>query len=189
MKYLIVGLGNPGPEYDGTRHNIGWRMVDAIAADRGATWQDKRYGFVCETSVKNAQLILLKPTTYMNLSGNAVRYWMQKENIAPERLLIIVDDLSLPVAPLRLKPQGGAGGHNGLKDIERVLGNANYARLRVGIGGDFPRGTQVDFVLGRFSADDEAAIKAAEATVVETAKTFCLSGIDFTMNHFNKRKG
>ena len=187
--FLIAGLGNIGAEYADTRHNIGFRVVDKLAADAGATWEDRRYGFVTTIRVKNQQLLLLKPSTYMNLSGNAVRYWMQKENIAPERLLIIVDDLSLPVATLRLKPQGGAGGHNGLKDIERVLGNANYARLRVGIGGDFPRGTQVDFVLGRFSADDEAAIKAAEATVVETAKTFCLSGIDFTMNHFNKRKG
>ena len=187
MKYLIVGLGNPGDEYDGTRHNIGWRMVDAIARERGAEWQDRRYGFVGETSVKNAQIVLLKPTTYMNLSGNAVRYWMQKENIPAERMLVIVDDLSLPVANLRLRPSGGAGGHNGLKDIERVVGSQAYARLRVGIGNDFPRGSQCQFVLSRFSPDDEKAVVEAEATVVETAKSFCLSGIDFTMNHFNKR--
>lgn len=186
MKYLIVGLGNPGYEYDGTRHNIGFRVVDALAKDAGATWEDKRYGFVANMRVKNAQIVLLKPTTYMNLSGNAVRYWVEKENIAPENMLVVVDDLSLPVGTLRLKGKGSDGGHNGLKHIAQLMGQ-NYARLKFGIGNDFPRGAQADFVLGKFSAEDESIIEKQLPTACEIVKSFCLAGITITMNQFNKK--
>ena len=186
MKYLIVGLGNPGYEYDGTRHNIGFRTVDTLAKAAGATWEDKRYGFVANVRVKNAQLVLLKPTTFMNLSGNAVRYWLEKENISTENLLIVVDDLSLPTGTLRLKGKGSDGGHNGLKHIAQLIGQ-NYARLKFGIGNDFPRGGQVDFVLGKFSSEDEALIEKQLPTACEIIKSFCLAGITITMNQFNKK--
>ena len=139
MKYLIVGLGNIGDEYVGTRHNIGFRVVDALAKAQGATWQDKRYGFVARMRVKNAELVLLKPSTYMNLSGNAVRYWMQQEKVELPNLLVIVDDLSLPVGAIRMKQSGSAGGHNGLKHIVQMLGTEAYNRLKSGIGNDYPR--------------------------------------------------
>ena len=154
MKYLIVGLGNIGSEYAGTRHNIGFRVLDALAKASNLVFEDKRYGAVASLSVKGQQLVLLKPSTYMNLSGNAVRYWMNKENIPLERLLVVVDDLSLPFGALRMKPSGSDGGHNGLKHIASVLGTQAYARLRFGIGNDFPRGGQIDYVLGHFSEED-----------------------------------
>ena len=187
MKYLIVGLGNPGYEYDGTRHNVGFRVVDALAGAVGAVWEDKRYGFVANMRVKNAQLVLLKPTTYMNLSGNAVRYWVEKENILPENILVVVDDLSLPVATLRLKGKGSDGGHNGLKHIAQILGSQAYARLKVGIGNDFPRGAQADFVLGKFSAEDETLIEKQLPTACDIIKSFCLAGITITLNQYNKK--
>ena len=186
MKYLIVGLGNPGYEYDGTRHNIGFRVVDALAKDAGATWEDKRYGFVANMRVKNAQITLLKPTTFMNLSGNAVRYWLEKENIELENMLVVVDDLSLPTGALRLKGKGSDGGHNGLKHIAQLIGQG-YARLKFGIGNDFPRGAQADFVLGKFSSEDEAIIEKQLPTACEMVKSFCLAGITITMNQFNKK--
>lgn len=188
MKYLIVGLGNPGDEYRNTRHNIGYRVLDAFAEASNIVFQDKRYGYVAYTSVKNRQLVLLKPTTYMNLSGNAVRYWMNKEKIEPERLLVVVDDLSLPPGTLRLKGQGGAGGHNGLKHIEQVLCSQQYARLRIGIGNAFPRGAQCDFVLSAFDQDDSKVIESQLSTAIEIIKSFCLAGLDYTMNHYNKHK-
>jgi PTH1 family peptidyl-tRNA hydrolase len=159
MKYLIVGLGNPGYEYDGTRHNVGFRVVDALAKAASVTFEDKRYGFVANMRVKNCQLVLLKPSTYMNLSGNAVRYWMEKENIALENILVVVDDLSLPTGTLRLKGKGSDAGHNGLKHIAQILGSQGYARLKFGIGNDFPHGAQADFVLGKFNAEDEEIIE------------------------------
>ena len=186
MKYLIVGLGNPGYEYDGTRHNIGFRVVDKLAKDANATWEDKRYGFLANMRVKNAQITLLKPTTFMNLSGNAVRYWLEKENIPNENLLIIVDDLSLPVGALRLRGKGSDGGHNGLKHIAQLIGQ-DYARLKFGIGNDFPRGAQADFVLGKFSAEDEDIITKQLPTACDIAKSFCLAGLTITMNQFNKK--
>ena len=188
MKYLIVGLGNPGDEYKGTRHNIGYNVLDAFAKASNAVFEDKRYGYVAHTSVKNCQLVLLKPTTFMNLSGNAVRYWMNKENIPGENLLVVVDDLSLPVGTLRLKGKGSAGGHNGLRHIEQVLCSQNYARLRVGIGNGFPPGSQINFVLSDFDAEDRAIIDAQIPTAIDIIKTFCLSGLDFTMNMFNRKK-
>ncbi|MGN1263164.1 MAG: aminoacyl-tRNA hydrolase, partial [Prevotella sp.] len=153
-KYLIVGLGNVGTEYDNTRHNTGFMVLDAFAKASNIVFDDRRYGFVAETSVKGRRITLLKPSTYMNLSGNAVRYWMNKENIPLEHLLVIVDDLSLPLGALRLKPSGSNGGHNGLGHIQSVLGTDRYCRLRVGIGNDFPRGMQIEWVLGKYDAED-----------------------------------
>ena len=186
MKYLIVGLGNIGSEYEGTRHNIGFTVLDAFAKASNTVFADKRYGFVAETSCRGRKLILLKPSTYMNLSGNAVRYWMQQEKIPLENVLVIVDDLALPVGALRLKGQGSDGGHNGLKHIAQLIGQ-NYARLKFGIGNDFPRGAQADFVLGKFSTEDEAIIEKQLPTACDIVKSFCLAGITITMNQYNKK--
>ena len=187
MNHLIVGLGNIGREYARTRHNIGFRVLDAMAAAADVTFQDKRYGFISELRVKNQTLFLLKPSTYMNLSGNAVRYWMNEKKIELERLLVVVDDLALPFGSLRMKPGGSEAGHNGLRHITQVLGTQQYARLRFGIGNDFPRGGQVDYVLGNLSPEDEAALPERLDVAAEMIKSFALSGIQFTMNHFNKR--
>ena len=187
MKYLIVGLGNIGSEYAGTRHNIGFRAVDAFAEKQGVEWADKRYGFVAKTRVKNAELILLKPSTYMNLSGQAVRYWAQQEKIPVERILVIVDDLSLPVGKIRMRGSGSAGGHNGLKNIESCMMTQNYARIKFGIGNEFPKGTQIDFVLGKFSDEDNKLIAEKLDYVGEMIQSFCLQGLDRTMNQYNKK--
>ena len=187
MKFLIVGLGNIGSDYVGTRHNIGFRVVDAFAAKQGAEWEDKRYGFVAKTRVKNAELTLLKPSTYMNLSGQAVRYWAQQEKIPVERILVIVDDLSLPVGKIRMRGSGSAGGHNGLKNIESCMMTQNYARIKFGIGNEFPKGTQIDFVLGQFSDEDNKLIDEKLEYVGEMIKSFCLQGLDRTMNQYNKK--
>ncbi len=187
MKYLIVGLGNIGPEYHETRHNIGFMVADALAKEAGTAFKDGRYGFTTTLSIKGRQLILLKPSTFMNLSGNAVRYWMQKENIPLENVLIVVDDLALPFGTLRLKGKGSDAGHNGLKHIAATLGTQNYARLRFGIGNDFPRGGQVDFVLGHFTDEDWKTMDERLKMAGEIIKSFCLAGIDITMNQFNKK--
>ena len=186
-KYLIVGLGNIGPEYHETRHNIGFMVVDSLAREAGINFSDGRYGATAVLPVKGRQLILLKPSTYMNLSGNAVRYWMQKENIPLEKMLVVVDDLALPFGTLRLKSKGSDAGHNGLKHIAATLGTQAYARLRFGIGNDFPRGGQVDFVLGHFSDEDLQAMPERLKTASSIVKSFCLAGIDITMNQFNKK--
>ena len=204
-KFLIVGLGNMGPDYEGTRHNIGFRMVDALAASvnegkalpptRGAgrgvgktaVWEDKRYGFVTRISVKGRQLILLKPTTFMNLSGNAVRYWMQQEKIELEHLLVCVDDLALPFGQLRMKPGGSDAGHNGLKHIAQTLGTQQYARLRFGIGNDYYAGQQIDYVLGRFPEEQEALIPEITKQASAAIKTYCLAGIQMAMNQLNRK--
>ncbi len=185
-KYLIVGLGNPGAEYHETRHNAGWMVLDAFAAEAGVTFEDKRYGFVAETSLKGKKLFLLKPTTYMNLSGNAVRYWLNKENIDESRLLVIVDDLALPVGKMRLKGNGSNGGHNGLGHIQQLIGE-KYARLRIGIGNDFNRGGQIDWVLGKFTDEERQTLQPCIDTAIEEIKSFVLQGIDRTMNLFNKK--
>lgn len=185
MKYLIVGLGNIGDEYDGTRHNIGFRVLDALAKASNTAFEDRRYGFVGHTRIKNAELVLLKPSTYMNLSGNAVRYWMQQEKIELQNMLVIVDDLSLPVGTIRMKPSGSAAGHNGLKHIAQMLGTEGYARLKFGIGNEYPRGGQVDFVLGHFPPEDEQVVEERKMVAVEAIKAFALSGLQFAMNHYN----
>ena len=187
MKYLITGLGNIGSEYEGTRHNIGFMILDAFAKASNIVFKDARYGSIAETSVKGRKLILLKPSTYMNLSGNAVRYYLQKENIPIENLLVVVDDLALPVGTLRMRGKGSDGGHNGLKHIATTIGTENYARLKFGIGNDFPKGGQIDFVLGRFSEDDKKIIEEKAATACEAIKNFCLAGLADTMTRYNNK--
>ena len=184
-KYLIVGLGNIGDEYENTRHNTGFMVLDAFAKASNIVFADKRYGFVAETSVKGRKVILLKPSTYMNLSGNAVRYWLNKENIEQSRLLVISDDVALPLGAFRLNASGSNGGHNGLGHIQQLIGQ-NYARLRMGIGNDFPRGMQVDWVLGKYDDEDMKMLQPSIDTACEIIKSFVLAGIDITMNQFNK---
>lgn len=186
-KFLIVGLGNPGDEYEGTRHNTGFMVLDALAKASNIVFDDRRYGFIAETSVKGRKVFLLKPTTYMNLSGNAVRYWMNKENIDIERLLVVVDDLSLPLGMLRLKGNGSNGGHNGLGNIQSVIGTQQYARLRIGIGNDFPRGMQIDWVLGKYNEEELNVLSSSIKTAAEMIRSFVLAGIDVTMNQYNKK--
>ena len=184
-KYLIVGLGNIGDEYENTRHNTGFMVLDAFAKASNIVFADKRYGFVAETSVKGRKVFLLKPSTYMNLSGNAVRYWLNKENIEQSRLLVISDDVALPLGAFRLKAGGSNGGHNGLGHIQQLIGQ-NYARLRMGIGNDFPRGMQVDWVLGKYGEEEMKILQSSIDTACEIIKSFVLAGIDITMNQFNK---
>ena len=183
--FLVVGLGNIGDEYAGTRHNIGFMVVDKLAAAAGATWEDKRYGFVTTIRVKNQQLVLLKPSTYMNLSGNAVRYWMNQKKIEVPQLLVISDDLALPFGTIRLKPSGSEGGHNGLRHITSVLGTQGYARLRVGIGNEFSRGQQIDFVLSKFTPEEKTALEERISKAAEAVKSFALEGVERTMCNFN----
>lgn len=184
-KYLIVGLGNPGDEYDCTRHNTGFMVVDELAKALGVSFADKRYGFVAEASIKGRKVFILKPTTYMNLSGNAVRYWLQKENIDQSNMLVVVDDLSLPLGDFRLKGNGSNGGHNGLGNIQQLIGQ-QYPRLRMGIGNEFQRGGQVDWVLGKYTADDMAILQPSIVQAVDIIKSFVLAGINITMNQYNK---
>ena len=184
-KYLMVGLGNPGDEYAMTRHNTGFMVLDAFAKASNIVFEDKRYGFVAETSLKGRKVVLLKPTTYMNLSGNAVRYWLNKENIDQQRLLVVSDDVALPLGAFRLKANGSNGGHNGLGHIQQLIGQ-NYARLRMGIGKEYARGAQVDWVLGKYDEEDQKTLQPSIDTAVEVIKSFVLAGIDITMNQFNK---
>lgn len=187
-KYLIVGLGNVGQEYDMTRHNTGFMVLDAFAKASNIVFDDRRYGFVAETSLKGRKIFLLKPTTFMNLSGNAVRYWLAKEKIDVERMLVVVDDLALPLGSLRLKASGSNAGHNGLGNIQSVLGTERYCRLRVGIGNDFPRGMQVEWVLGRYSDEEMKTLAPALDTACEMIRSFVLAGVDITMNQYNKKR-
>ena len=181
MNFLIAGLGNIGDEYAKTRHNIGFKVLDALAEASNIVFEDKRYGFVADLRVKNQVLTLLKPSTYMNLSGNAV----QKKNIPVERLLVVVDDLSLPFGTIRLKPSGSEAGHNGLKSITQQIGTQQYARLRFGIGNDFARGAQVDYVLSEFGPDELLKMGERIEKAAEAVKSFALQGINLTMNQFN----
>ena len=187
MKYLIVGLGNIGEEYRNTRHNIGVMVLDALAKASNIVFKDGRYGATSTLSIKGRQMLLLKPSTYMNLSGNAVRYWMQQEKIPLENVLIIVDDLALPFGSLRLKGKGSDAGHNGLKHIAATLGTQNYARLRFGIGNDFPKGGQIDYVLGKFGEEDMKLMPERLETAGEIIKSFCLAGLNITMNQYNNK--
>ncbi|MCH5308639.1 MAG: aminoacyl-tRNA hydrolase [Prevotella sp.] len=184
-KFLIVGLGNVGNDYELTRHNTGFMVLDAFAEASNIHFDDRRYGFVAETSLKGRKVFLLKPSTFMNLSGNAVRYWLNKESIDQSRLLVISDEVALPLGAFRLKANGSNGGHNGLGHIQQLIGQ-DYARLRMGIGNDFPRGMQIDWVLGRYSEEELQTLKPAIDTAVEIIKSFVLAGIDITMNQFNK---
>ena len=183
---MICGLGNPGSEYAGTRHNTGYMVLDAFAKASNICFEDKRYGFVAETSLKGRKVILLKPTTFMNLSGNAVRYWLGKEHIDQHNLLVVSDDVALPLGDFRLKANGSNGGHNGLGHIQQLIGT-DYPRLRMGIGNDYPRGGQIDWVLGHYSQADIEHLQPAIDLAVEIIKSFVLAGIDNTMNQYNKQ--
>ncbi len=187
MKYLIVGLGNIGNEYRHTRHNIGFDILDAFAEASNIVFSTKRYGDVGQGRLKGHQLILLKPSTYMNLSGMAVRYWMRQENIPIENILVLVDDIALPFGQFRLRPGGSSAGHNGLGNIEEVLGSDAYARLRFGIGHDFPQGGQVDYVLGTWPEDQQKQLPQCFGRAVEIISAFCLSGVQNAMNQYNKK--
>ena len=184
-KYLIVGLGNVGEEYDLTRHNTGFMVLDAFAKASNISFADRRYGFLAETTLKGRKVFLLKPSTFMNLSGNAVRYWLNQENIDQSRLLVISDEVALPLGDFRLKASGSNGGHNGLGHIQQLIGQ-NYARLRMGIGNDFPHGMQIDWVLGKYSSEELAQLQPSIDIAVDIIKSFVLAGIDITMNQYNK---
>ena len=187
MKYLIVGLGNIGSEYRDTRHNIGFRILDALAEASNISFSTERYGDIAHMRLKNKQLVLLKPSTYMNLSGNAVRYWKDKENIDINNILVCVDDIALPFGAIRLKPRGSDAGHNGLKNIAAMLGTDAYPRLRFGIGDNYPRGCQIDYVLGEFPPDEREALPGRLKEAVEAIRCFCLEGLATAMNRFNHR--
>ena len=185
--YLIVGLGNVGAEYEGTRHNAGFMVVDALAREAEARWSLERHAYRTEVRHKGRVLVLIKPTTYMNLSGKAVKYWLQAEKIDLANLLVVVDDIALDPGIIRIKKQGAAGGHNGLMDIEALLGTQAYNRLRMGVGSNFGRGHQIDYVLGGFDADEAAAMEQAVATACEAVRCFVTQGIDRTMNSYNSK--
>ncbi len=187
MKYLIVGLGNPGAEYEWTRHNIGFEILDALAEKFQVKWKDEMHGYITEVKHKGRTFILLKPFTYMNLSGKAVRYWMQKSNVSKENILVVLDDLALPLGKLRLRGKGSDGGHNGLKSIDQLTGGNDYARLRVGIGNDFHKGQQVNFVLGKWTEGEKADLGHLIPACGECILSFGTVGIEFTMNNFNTK--
>lgn len=187
MKYLIVGLGNIGVEYAGTRHNIGFNVLDALAEASNTAFTTQRYGDVAEMKYKGRTLVLLKPSTYMNLSGKAVRYWLDAAKVPLENLLVISDDIALPFGTLRLRPKGSAGGHNGLKNIAELLGTEEFARMRFGVGGDFPKGHQVEYVLGEWSDEERKALPERLKVFVDAARSFATVGTAMTMNFFNKK--
>jgi len=185
VKFLIVGLGNIGAEYAQTRHNIGFDVLDLLVAKHGGSFRSERYADVAEIKVKGKILICIKPNTYMNLSGNAVRYWLEKEKISIENLLVIVDELALPLSRLRLRASGSSGGHNGLKHIEEVLGTTQYARLRFGIGNQYPKGKQVDFVLGKWTSEEAPLVQKKVELSAEAVEQFVLMGSSRAMNLVN----
>lgn len=186
-RYLIAGLGNIGAEYARTRHNMGFMVLDAWANASNILFETQRYGDIAKDSFKGRELIFLKPSTYMNLSGNAVRYWMGKFNIPPERLLVICDDLNLPFGMLRMRKKGSDGGHNGLKNIEQLIGTQEYARIRIGIGNDFSKGGQVDFVIGDLTSEEALKMPEICKKVMEGIKSFATIGADRTMSSFNSK--
>jgi PTH1 family peptidyl-tRNA hydrolase len=186
MKYLIAGLGNIGEGYSETRHNIGFKILDAMALASNISFTDKRYGAVCRLKYKGRELILLKPSTFMNLSGNAVSYWMKKENIPLEKTLVLVDDIALPLGSIRMRPKGNDGGHNGLSHISAVLGTQDYPRIRFGIGNSFRKGSQIDFVLGTWSSEEKKVIEERIPIAIEMIRSFAFAGLDLTMTAFNK---
>jgi len=186
MKLLIVGLGNIGVEYDATRHNIGFDVADVFVMRHNASFSLDRHAFIAEVKWKGNTFVVIKPTTYMNLSGKAVKYWMEKEKIAIENVLVIVDDLALPIDTMRLRQGGSAAGHNGLKSIDLILQTNQYPRLRFGIGSDFPKGRQVDFVLGKWTPSELAVVKEKVIDAVEAIESFATQGISKTMTQFNK---
>jgi PTH1 family peptidyl-tRNA hydrolase len=187
MKFLIVGLGNPGSEYAETRHNIGFKVLDALAADLGVQFTLDKAAFRAEAKFKGRQLILIKPITYMNLSGKAVNYWLQAEKIPVTQLLVITDDIALPFGTLRMKGKGSDGGHNGLKDIQALLKTQEYARLRFGVGADFGKGKQADYVLGTWKPDEDKALPERIDTASKPVKSFVFDGLAMAMTHWNNK--
>ncbi len=188
MKFLITGLGNPGNEYAHTRHNIGFDVVNAFVQKHGGTFKVDRHVYMAEIKWKGKIFICICPTTFMNLSGKAVKYWMDKEKIPFERLLVIVDEVAIPLEKLRLRPGGSAAGHNGLKSLEETLGTQDYPRLRFGIGNNYPKGMQSDFVLGKWKKEEEALVKLKIDKCVETIETFAIQGITTAMNQVNNQQ-
>lgn len=187
MKYLIVGLGNPGYEYENTRHNIGFKILDGFL-NKDDRFETCKYGSRLDFSFKSRKIILLKPNTFMNLSGKAIKYWMLKEKVNIDNLLIVTDDIALPFGAVRLRPKGSDGGHNGLKDINHILSNNNYPRLRIGVGNDFERGRQVDYVLGNWSEEQTKDLNSLINDCMQVIKSFCSIGIQYTMNNLNRNK-
>ena len=187
MKLLIAGLGNIGPEYHETRHNVGFMILDFLAKEKEATFNPARYGDKTSFKVKGRTFILIKPSTYMNLSGRAINYWLTQEKVEVENLLVVVDDVALPLGALRIKAKGGAGGHNGLSHIIDMLGTDQYARLRFGIGGDFPKGFQSQYVLGRWEPEEREIIDPRIKMASEMIVSFGLQGAQRTMNLYNKK--
>jgi peptidyl-tRNA hydrolase, PTH1 family len=185
MKYLIVGLGNPGLEYAETRHNAGFMVVDQLAATYNAKFNADRYSYAAGFTFKGKQIYLIKPTTFMNLSGKAVRYWMQFLKIENPNLLVIADELALPYGSLRIKPKGSHAGHNGFRDIEAQLGTQEYPRLRFGVGSDFPKGMQSEYVLGKFTKTEQETLPNLVEKGAEMAISFCVEGMQQAMNKFN----
>ena len=187
MKYLIAGLGNIGSEYAETRHNIGFKVLDALAAASNAVFRTERYGDVAEMRFKGRTFLLLKPSTYMNNSGNAVRYWLRKEKVEPAELLVVLDDLALPLGTIRMRAKGNDGGHNGLKSIDACIGTNAYPRLRCGIGHDFRQGQQVDYVLGEWLPEEKETLRSVIGMASEAVLSFGTQGVERTMNLFNKK--
>lgn len=186
MKYLIVALGNIGSEYADTRHNIGFMIADAMAKKAGVSFSNLRLAYYTEIGIKGRKVHVIKPTTYMNLSGKAVNYWMHELKIPVENILVLVDDLALPFGTLRLKPKGGNAGHNGLKSIESLVGGQNYPRLRFGIGDNYHKGKQVDYVLSGFDEDEQPELPALIDRSIEIIESFVTAGAELTMTRFNK---
>jgi peptidyl-tRNA hydrolase, PTH1 family len=186
MKYLIVGLGNIGEGYQDTRHNIGFTILDAMAIASNISFTDRRYGAVCEIRYKGRDLFLLKPSTYMNLSGNSVSYWVKKENIPLENMLVIVDDIALPLGSIRMRSKGSDGGHNGLAHISTILATNEYARIRIGIGNSFTKGGQINYVLGKWDHEEKKFMAERTSIVIDMIRSFAFAGIELTMTAFNK---
>lgn len=185
MKYLIVGLGNIGPEYELTRHNIGFLTVDRLADQKSCKWESARLAFKTEFKHKGRTIHMIKPTTYMNLSGKAMNYWMKELQVKKENVLVVVDEIALPLGKLRMRQKGSAAGHNGLKNIEEITGGQNYPRLRFGIGDDFPKGRQVDYVLGRFTQKEFEILPEIMDKAIEMILSFSTIGIQLTMTQYN----
>lgn len=185
-KFLIVGLGNAEAQYAGTRHNIGFEVVNALAKSLGVTFTTDRYAYVAKAKLKGKSIVLVMPTTYMNLSGKAVRYWMDAEKVSENNVMVVCDDIDLPVGTLRMKPKGGGGSHNGLNNIIELLGNQNFPRLRFGIGKNYPQGMQVEYVLGKFFPEERALIDERIEKAAAALQSFILSGLQHTMNACNQ---
>ena len=187
MKYLIIGLGNIGTEYQHTRHNIGFDVVDKLTKELNGDFKTEKLANISYLKYKSRNLVVIKPSTYMNLSGKAVNYWMQKEKISTENILVITDDLSLPLGKIRLRPKGSDGGHNGLKNIQLVLNTSNYSRLRFGIGNDFQKGKQVSHVLGPWKEEEIEVLSSKIEIAVECIKSFCTVGVSMAMTNWNNK--